>query len=278
MILVVVCHPDDEALWFGGSLHALSQFPACEVNVICLSGRDPASPREQEFHAAQRVAGYAAGVVVGFPLRKAHEPLPNIASSVEEGLTSLDRTFRDVELLITHSPYGDEHRHPHHVQAFQELHAWSNTKGVPFGFFSSVALPIGSVRSLLRSFRRQGTLHLLQLGQCHYGFRDRLSALLYYGAGWMPRYLVQLQTDSAVKRAMLECYPSVDLPLHKEGYAMFTANVELIYLRDRAALSVLETFIAQMKVPGPPDLFAQTPRVRRLASTLYRRMKRALHS
>src|SRR6266404_8308049 len=89
-IVFAVCHPDDEAIWIGGLLHELSEIPYVQAYVICLSGRDPNSPRGQEFEAARRVARYAGGVVLGFPLRPAPEPLPEISQTVEEGLRLLN--------------------------------------------------------------------------------------------------------------------------------------------------------------------------------------------
>ena len=65
-IVFVVCHPDDEAIWVGGLLHELSKFQNIRAYVICLSGRDPNSPREREFDQARREANYAGGVVMGF--------------------------------------------------------------------------------------------------------------------------------------------------------------------------------------------------------------------
>src|SRR5258707_10277359 len=89
-VLVVVCHPDDEVFWIGGTLHALSQFPEIRVSVICLSGADVGSPRQDEFHRAKACAGYHSGVVLGGKLRSAHEPLPTIAGTLEQGLKELN--------------------------------------------------------------------------------------------------------------------------------------------------------------------------------------------
>jgi len=108
-LLFVVCHPDDEALWVGGLVESLSTFQFLKVYVLCLSGVDAQSTRESEFYAARQVAGYTAGVVMGDRLRPATEPLTNIAYTVEHGIKKLNLEIGDISLLITHSPYGDEH-------------------------------------------------------------------------------------------------------------------------------------------------------------------------
>jgi LmbE family N-acetylglucosaminyl deacetylase len=276
MILVVVCHPDDESLWFGGSLHALSKF--VDINVICLSGCDANYPREMEFHAAQKIAGYQQGVVLGYPLRTAKQPLPNLGETVAEGLQILERTAGEIDLLVTHSPFGDEHLHPHHQQAFNELLIWTKKHNIPLSFFSTVPLPNCRKRSLLRNFPRQGPLHVTYLARCSYGLGDWLKSCLFSGQGWMPAYYVQWQTDIGVKRAMLDCYQSIGLSEHADGYAMFTSSVESMYFMERKGFNVIARLVEGMAVPGAMDLFGRPLRLRLLASRLLRKIKHALYS
>lgn len=276
MILVVVCHPDDEAIWFGGSLHALSKL--VEVNVICLSGRDEDSPREREFEAARAVAGYKNGLVLGYPLRKALEKLPFIPETVAEGLRTLDKTVSEINLLITHSPYGDEQQHPHHKQAFNELLNWTKKENIPFGFFSMIPMPIGCNRSLLRNLPRHGPLHVTSLARCSYNLKDWLSACFFSGHGWMPAYYAQWQTDIATKRAMLNCYQSIGLQEHTENYAMFTSCVESVYFMNKNGFNFIANLIKDINVPGVEDLFKRPSRLRQIGGIMWRKMRDALHN
>ena len=276
MILVVVCHPDDEAIWFGGSLHALSKL--VEVNVICLSGRDVNSPREQEFEAARAISFYKKGVVLGYPLRKALQKLPFVPDTVEEGIRVLGKTISDIDLLVTHSPYGDEHHHPHHKQAYSELFAWTKKESISFAFFSMIPLPIGSNRSILRNFPRLGSFHVTCLARCEYGFRDFIAGFVLRGRGWMPAYYAQWQTDIVVKRAMLNCYQSIGLEGHAENYAMFTSSVESLYFMNKRGFNFIASLIKGIEIPGVKDLFEQPSLLRQLVGGFWRKMRNALHS
>lgn len=256
-IVFAVCHPDDEALWIGGLIAALSRSSLATVRVVCLSGADPSSPRVAEFEAARAVAGYAGGVIVGGPLRSALDPLPDIGTTLESGLEKLGVTPGSIDLLITHSPFGDEHKHPHHRQANRELRAWARARGVPYGYFSCLPIPWFTHRPLLTGLRRQGALHLLNLSRCAPA-RGRLARELNLSLRAfrdVPAYYLQFQIAAEAKRAMLDCYRSIDLPAHEAGYASFTTFCESLYVMDRRGLAVLERIVGRMPHPGPADLF-----------------------
>ena len=58
------------------------------------------------------------------------------AKTVLKGLSILGLKINDIDLLITHSPFGDEHMNPHHIQASKELFEWTYAHKISFGFFS----------------------------------------------------------------------------------------------------------------------------------------------
>jgi LmbE family N-acetylglucosaminyl deacetylase len=251
-VVFVVCHPDDEALWVGGLLHGLSTFPFLRVHVICLSGADPASPRQDEFDAARAEAGYAAGVVLGGPLRPAVEPLPPTPVTTEAGLQELGLSRDAIDLLITHPPYGDEHANPHHRQTFRELRAWAREHEVPFGFFSGIPVPFFSHTPLLRQVKREGELHLLALARC-VPVPDAPEDYRY------PAYFVQFLADMRAKARALGHYRSIDVDAHVAGYAAWTSACESLYLLGERALRPFTTLIDTMTVPGGvEDLFASS--------------------
>lgn len=240
-LVFAVCHPDDEALWVGGLLHGLSRIQGVRCLVVCLSGRDPGSPRAAEFEAARLVAGYENGVVLGGPLRSAEQPLPPVGATLEEGLAALG-VGSGIDLLVTHPPHGDEHGNPHHLQAHRELRRWCRGAGVPFAFFSTV--PLQRTRHIpeLGHIRRSGPLHLTMLARCR-------------GLG-APHTYAQFGIDTDNKRRQLECYRSIDLPAHERGYASFTSPVEGVYLADGVATSAFAPVLRALDPVGPEDQFA----------------------
>jgi LmbE family N-acetylglucosaminyl deacetylase len=248
-IVFAVCHPDDEAIWVGGLLHELSEIPYVQAYVVCLSGRDSNSPRDKEFEAARRAAGYTGGIVLGFPLRPAPQPLPDTSRTLREGLKLLGLEVGDVDLLLTHSPYGDEQLHPHHVQTHRELKAWSKKAEVPFGYFSCLPIPQFRLSPILTEVRRSGTLHLLHLSRCSHVLspedRKAQGATVFDDC---PSYYLQFLTDRVAKLQMLSHYRSIGLESHACNYTMFTNPCEALYLMDDKAYQPFSTIIEDMKV------------------------------
>lgn len=252
-ILFVVCHPDDEAFWAGGLIGGFSEFPFIKVYVICLSGMDQQSPREKEFFEAKNIAGYYKGIVAGGKLGPALVPLLDIPQTVVSSLMKMGLDIKDISLLITHSPFGDEHMHPHHVQTYQELYRWASKNSIPFGFFSCLPLDFLYHRSLLKDCKRHKELHLLSFARCKSTLIGKILAGIQPFK--CPKYYIQFLTDAEKKRKMLECYKSVDLEKHKNGYSMFTNNSEAFYVYDDRGLQPLRCIFEAMETPGPADLF-----------------------
>ena len=239
-IVFGVCHPDDEVLWAGGLLCELARLEKFRTYVICLSGLDETSPRMAEFESAKRTAGYTAGVIRGGKLRGANDPLPPTPITLADGLMELKLQPEDIDLLITHAPFGDEHCNPHHVQAHRELKTWCAARAIGFAHFACIQLPGIAHKSMLSDLRRRGTLRLLQLTRCT-GRRA-------------PRYYVQFMTDISAKIRLVQCYQSIGQSEHDDGYTMFSNPCEALYLQDERALRPIMALIESMRVPGATPL------------------------
>ena len=255
-LLFVVCHPDDEAIWIGGLISELSGFDFLKIHVICLSGGEEKSPRLPEFLKAKEVSGYDKAYISKEPLHKAENPLPSIKETVSDGLKSFNLGLDDIDILITHSPYGDEHGHPHHKQAYGELYKWTREKKISFGYFSTAVIPFFDLRPILQNMGRIGTLQMLQLAQC----KNNISLVRRFFSKSLkdfhtPKYYLQFLTSPEKKKRMIECYNSIDLESHKRGYVSYSQNSESLYIVDKAGMLPFQKLIDSMEIPGRKSLF-----------------------
>lgn len=253
-LIFVVCHPDDEAVWVGGLLSELSRFNFLKIYVICLSGGT--SERLQEFKKAQEIAGYFQSFLSDERLRLANNPIVDISKTVEKGIINFGLKFGDVDLIVTHPPFGDEHGHPHHKQTYNELYAWTRNNHIPFGYFSTAVVPFFDLRPTLQNMKRSETLHILQVSDCI----NNLSLLKKIFSRSLrpyhtPKYYIQFLSDKEKKIKMLQCYNSVDLEKFKKGYCSYTQNSESIYIIDKAGFIPFEAVLASMETPGRKYLF-----------------------
>lgn len=253
-LIFVVCHPDDEAIWVGGLLSELSRFNFLKVYVICLSGG--ISERFQEFKKAQETAGYFQSFISDEKLKLANDPLIAISQTVEKGIIDFRLKLEDIDLLITHPPFGDEHGHPHHKQASRELYEWTRENSIPFGYFSTAVVPFFDLRPILQNMKRSETLHILQVADCI----NNLSLLGKIFSKSLkpyhtPKYYLQFLSDKEKKIKMLQCYSSVDLEKFKKEYCSYTQNSESIYIIDKAGFIPFEVLLASMETPGRKYLF-----------------------
>jgi LmbE family N-acetylglucosaminyl deacetylase len=257
-LVFVVAHPDDEAIWSGGILYELSRLGRHRCYVVCLSGGDPGSPRAGEFARAREVAGYAKGVVLGGALRKALDPLPSIAELVESALRDqFNLSTQEVDLIVTHSPHGDEMQHPHHQQAYRELHAWTKKRKIPFGFFSTSLIPFFLHQPLALKPIRDGSFQILQFSRLRSSVHPLRRLLDHYMRRMfhLPRYHLLFWTDPAMKRKMIECYVSIGLEEHLKDYSASSHSCEGLYLRDEEALIPFESLLQHGSLARNPNLF-----------------------
>ena len=254
-IFFVVCHPDDESLWVGGVLNLLSNIPFLNVFVICLSGNDSNSPRIDEFNNAIRISGCNEGIILGNSLRQANHPLPPVEKTFLNGLSILGLETTDIDLLITHSPFGDEHMNPHHIQASRDLYKFSNLKDIPFGYFSCLPLNNSLLKPILRNNLIKGKYGILNFSKCEYSISHKLLKFIRFRKWRYPKFYTQWFIDIKKKQQMLNCYKSINIESHKKNYSFFNSPVESIYLFDYKGFSIFNLVKDTFNVPGSKDYF-----------------------
>lgn len=254
-IFFVVCHPDDESLWVGGLLNLLSEISFLNVFVICLSGNDCNSPRIKEFNKAINFSSCVKGIVLGGALRKANDPLPPVEKTFLNGLSILGLSKKDIDLLITHSPFGDEHMNPHHIQASRDLYKWSYSNGISFGYFSCLPLNNALLKPILRNNFKKGKYGILNFSRCEYSLSHKFLKFLRFRNWRYPKFYTQWVIDLKKKQEMLNCYKSIDIESHKKNYSFFDSPVESIYLFDNKGFKIFKLIKNTFNIPGSDDYF-----------------------
>ena len=254
-IFFIVCHPDDESLWIGGLLNLFSKVPFIDVYVICLSGNDNSSPRVNEFKEAIKLSKCKKGLILGKSLRKANNPLPSIKNTVLEGLSKLSLSINDIDLLITHSPFGDEHMNPHHIQASKDLFRWTKSNKIPFGYFTCLPLNNTLLKPILRNNLNLGNYGILNFSKCKFTLSNNLLRLIGFRNWRYPKFYTQWLVDIENKKKMLNCYSSIDIESHERNYASFYSPVESIYIFDKKGFDILNLIRDTFSVPGSKDYF-----------------------
>ena len=249
-ILFVVAHPDDESLWIGGILNLLAQQKAPESNlrlidpyVICLTGKGHPH-RFKEFKAAMKVVGIKNWFIGDEDIPSTGgERLVDSDNSFQKGVESLGLEPEEIDLLVTHPFYGDEHKHHQHIQLFVEMRFLCAGHKIPFGFFSTTSLPYFKLTPLHGDMRRAGQTHLINYCECEGEF-----------GGVCPTHFFQFKVDSKVKDKMLKCYKSIDQAAHKDGYASWDNYVEGIYTLDAKGANIFESLYKNLETPAIPNL------------------------
>lgn len=247
-ILFVVAHPDDESLWIGGLLDFLNRREEVEIYVLCVTGRNH-SERYKEFESVMNIVGIKNWYVGNedIPLRGGVF-LSELDKSFNDGLSSLRLKLEDIDVLITHPFYGDEHLHCQHSQMFEVLSYFCHNNDIPFGFFSTIIIRYYRMSPLLTHMKRDGGVHLINYSYCesHSDVNDKVQ----------PEYFYQFKIDSKVKAKMLSCYQSINQEEHQNGYASWDSDVEGVYFMNAKAAKSFSAICSQMDAPAGNAIFA----------------------
>ena len=245
-ILFIVAHPDDESLWVGGTLNFLSKISNIEPYVLCLTGRNHPE-RSTEIKNALSVAGIKDYFIGTENIPTAHgQPLQHMSDCIDDAINffgiSPDMQIlpQDIDLVVTHPYYGDEHKHPQHIQVFKYVKEWCQKLHIPFAFFSTLNIPFLKHTGKQQDIRRNDYTHIISYGDCEH--TDI-------------KHFVQIKADCSKKYKMLQCYPSINIEQHHSGYASWDSCVEHIYFCDNKGFSIFEDIINNLESPAGKEWY-----------------------
>ncbi len=214
---VIVSHPDDEIIWAGNLLINLSR-SGWKVYIICLSRAT--EDRNNQFYQVCKEAGFDAYL--------SQDLIPSVTQSIGDVTKKINEAkalfqCEGPDLILTHSPYGDEHNHPHHVDCFKQVYKWTKKRKIPLAFFSTIKLP-------LFHYPTQGNVHqengyiIAEQGKTYlspYYFLNSLRGC--------PRYYITFGFNQNEKKAFFSLYQSVNIQVHIEQYLALSLLQENIY-------------------------------------------------
>lgn len=143
MILIVVAHPDDEILWFGGGLRILLE-SGIHVGILSMTNKGNAT-RKSEFEDACSKMG-TVPLMADLPdggSRIWMEP----TNAIDEALNSSGIRIENLSLLVTHSPFGNERQHPQHILVSNVVMEWALEHNLDTAFFSDFLLTTNFCKS-----------------------------------------------------------------------------------------------------------------------------------
>lgn len=250
-ILLITAHPDDEIIFYGSSLYEIAKMPDINIYCICLWGalEIPGTMRSitpghkdierlEVFNIICNKMNFKNYHIVSSINHPVDSKIPQTDIILEtvflNSLNILNLDINDISTIITHSFYGDERLHPHHIRLYNFFSNYSLINNIGFSFFSILKLLNINHISILHSTFRYNQLHLLS-----YDNVDK------YNICNPPDYMIEFQGNLTIKLELLKLYTSVDYNKHYNDYMAFSVISERIYF-NTIAKYVFDYIISNM--------------------------------
>ena len=181
-ILVLTAHPDDEIIWFGSSIYELNKIEDINISIICLWGilEPPGSmqsimpgykdiDRKEQFNDVCKYIEikqyYAITDVDSYVYKGINQEYNNILHEFNKALKVINLT--NIDMIITHSFYGDEHKHKGHIITHNFGKKYCNDNNIAFSYFSILQIPNLNHTPILKNTYRLNELHILNYSICN---------------------------------------------------------------------------------------------------------------
>lgn len=245
-ILIITAHPDDEIIWFGSTISELSKIPGININIICLWGilEPPGSMNSvvPGFKDIDRKNQFYE-VCNNLNVKKSYIITTDIDSVVFKGINQNYENIlhefikvkniielKNIDLIISHSSYGDEKKHAGHVITHKFSKKYSQDNNIPFGWFSILPVPFNHL-SILKNMYRINELHITNYSKC--------SSNLFY---------IQFQGNLKKKIELFNLYKAVDVESHINDIGGTTLICEGLYIDNDGRLLIEKHLISKMNI------------------------------
>lgn len=252
-IVVITAHPDDEIIWFGSTLYELQQIPNINIHIICLwailepigSMKSVAkgykdSDRETQFYDVIDFLNFDKSYIITYTKHSVNQQIPQTDKIIEEeflkALNNIYLNINQISMIITHSFYGDERKHPHHIRLYEFFSKYTLDRNIGFGFFSILKIPDINHKSILHSTYRLNQLHLLSY-----------EIVEEYNITNNPNYIIEFQGNLSQKIDALKLYKAIDFDKHYNDYMGFSNITEKLYFNNKAKI-IIDYIINNMKI------------------------------
>jgi len=252
-IILVTAHPDDEILWLGSTLYEFKKISNINIHIICLWAiLEPPGcmksvaqgykdiDRHEQFYDVIKYMNYDKSHIVfktDYPvIQRENQKDYIIEDTFTKALEKIEINITDISMIITHSNFGDERKHPHHIRMYDFFADYTLRKNIGFGFFSILKLQKTAHSSILKSTNRLNQLHLLSYDMV--GQNDLINP---------PCYCIEFQGNLTIKNEALKLYKAIDYNKHYNDYMSFSVITERIYFNEQARY-VFDWIITEMNI------------------------------
>jgi len=239
-ILVIVSHPDDEAIWAGSFIKLLADH-GYVISVFCLTNAED-SVRNEEFRASCALLGVSGYIISLEDNRK----FPELFTYFDAACLHFGFSCEDIYFALSHSFHGEEQHHFQHKDCSRQVKQWCELKGVSHAFFSHKSFnePLLASKHIVNSIQISRSKRLLldlissfysSLFHSDFSYRRRIrdlfDAAFYYYYFYADYALLVVPVDPNFKIQLIRnAYPSQKSLLSVSSYRTPQNTNEFIYL------------------------------------------------
>ena len=254
-ILLATAHPDDEVMWLGSTLYELSKLENINIYCICFWGilEKPGSmrsvtpgykdiDRKEQFYQVSKAMNFKNSYIItetSYEVKQQERQKNEvIENEFLNALNKINLKIDNINLLITHSYYGDERKHPHHIRLYDFFSEYTLNKNIPFGFFSILKIPnVPHIPTLIHTIRKN-ELHILSIEKIT---NQNLNI------SNKPEFLIEFQGNLTKKLETLKLYKAVDFNKHYNDYTGFSIINEKLYVNVEG-FKIINNIINKLKL------------------------------